>query len=153
MKKLLMICAIILGLNASCDARESMPISAYEGYGQYSGWICAEMSMYNGIITEDAAYSMNVFKNFGLIPVVYCSSGGSHMGTYYTFFANPYNNCLIIGRTGNASHYRVFSAKLQPFALTGEFVYYTDMKPKQDFYRKIINIAKKEFPNYQKLVQ
>lgn len=153
MKKFIILCALFFSFNYSCEAVESMPISQYEGYEQYSGWISADMSINNGTITKDAAYSMNLFKSFGLVPVVYCSSGGSHMGTYYTFFVNPYNNCLIIGKVGNAFHSDVFSADLQPFELTCEFVYYTDMKPKQDFYRKIIDVAKKEFQNYQQLVK
>lgn len=32
-----------------------------------------------------------------LLPLLYCSSGGSHLGTYYV---NPTNNSLNVGRMG-----------------------------------------------------
>lgn len=129
-----------------------MSITKQEGYLPYNGWVTADMSVSNEIVTQDAAYSMRIFKDFGLIPVAYCASGGSRVGTYYTFYVNPYHNCLIIGKTGLVSHDAIFTSELNPFSLTGNFVYFTDLSSHQDLHRKIIQIAKEEFVKYQDTV-
>lgn len=88
--------ALVIGGIAQAKTTESVPVG--KGYDPYPGFIIADMSMENGVVSNDAAYSMRYFHNFGLIPVAYCSSAGSHFGTYYTFYVNPYNNCMIGGK-------------------------------------------------------
>ena len=144
---------IIFSITNNTYAKTSMSINKTEGYVPYNGWIVADMSINNSIVTQTGAYSMKIFRDFGLIPVAYCASGGSHLGTYYTFYVNPYNDCLIVGKTGLVAHEAVFfSSNLKPFSDTGNFIYYTDMSTYQDLHRKIINIAKEEFIKYQETV-
>ena len=52
-----------------------------------------------------------------------------------------------------ASHVNPFAAKSKPFDKTGEFIRYTDMQVNQDLYRKIINVAKAEFNQYQQMTK
>lgn len=154
MKKLLLALLAINTIAFSCHARTSEIVGKGEGYGPYNGWVVADMSMNDGVVSEVAAYSMRTFKDYGLVPVAYCSSGGSHLGTYYLFYVNPYHDSLIIGReAGVASHTNPFAAKSKPFDKTGEFIRYTDMQVNQDLYRKIINVAKAEFNQYQQVTK
>ena len=154
MKKLLLALLAISTIAFSCQARTSEIVGKGEGYGPYNGWVVADMSMNDGVVSEVAAYSMRTFKDYGLVPVAYCASGGSHLGTYYMFYVNPYHDSLIIGReAGVASHVNPFAAKLKPFDKTGEFIRYTDMQVNQDLYRKIINVAKAEFNKYQQMTK
>lgn len=67
------------------EARSSASVAANEGFSAYGGWVVADMTIENGIVTPDASYSMNLYKTMGLVPVAYCASGGSHMGSYYVF--------------------------------------------------------------------
>ena len=152
-KFLLMLLAICIA-TFSCQARTSELVGKGEGYGPYNGWVVADMSMNDGVVSEVAAYSMHTFKDYGLVPVAYCSSGGSHLGTYYLFYVNPYHDSLIIGReAGVASHVNPFVAESKPFDKTGEFIRYTDMQSNQDLYRKIIDVAKTEFSKYQQMTK
>ena len=154
MKKLLLALLAISTIAFSCQARTSELVGKGEGYGPYNGWVVADMSMNDGVVSEVAAYSMRTFKDYGLVPVAYCASGGSHLGTYYTFYVNPYHDSLIIGReAGVASHVNPFAAVSKPFDKTGEFIRYTDMQDNQDLYRKIINVAKVEFNQYQQMTK
>lgn len=90
----------------------------------------------------------------GLVPVAYCASGGSHMGTYYVFFVNPHTGYLMIDRTGLASHGMVFSSPdLKSFGKTGHIVNVTDMSPQQELYRKAIQVAKAEFAKYEAMIK
>lgn len=136
------------------DASTSTLIAANEGFSnQYStsGWIIADMTINEyGIVTSDASYSMKLYKTMGLVPVAYCASGGSHMGTYYVFFVNPQTGYLMVGCTGLASHSTVFSSSdLQSFNKTGYITNITDMSPQQELYRKAIQIALAEFAKYK----
>lgn len=149
MKKFLLFFISAMMFVNICTARVSDTINPNEGYSKYSGWIYADMTFNKGIISEDAAYSMRIYRDFGLIPVAYCAGSGNNIGTYTIFYVNPYHNCLIVGKTGVASHGYVYSTKLNAFEHTGDMIYYTDMGPYQDMYRKAINVAKKEFANYQ----
>ena len=153
MKKVFILLLLLCICNISY-AKTTTTINKNEGYFPYNGWIIADMSFNNNVITPDASYSMKIYNDFGLIPVGYCASGGSRLGTYVIFFVNPYNDCLIVGKVGSASHSSIFtSTDLKPFELTGSFVYYTDISTYQDFHRKIINTAKEEFANYQNLIK
>lgn len=151
-QSLLAAALLTLSLAGSCQARTSESIAPNEGYGPYHGFVVADMSMENGVASSTASYSMRMFRDFGLVPVAYCSSGGSRIGSYYTFYVNPYHDCLIIGRGGHAGHGDVFGADLRSFDRTGEVVHYTDLGQYQDFYRKVIKVAKAEFEKYQELV-
>ena len=154
MKKLVLALLAISTIAFSCQARTSELVGKGEGYGPYNGWVVADMSMNDGVVSEVAAYSMRTFKDYGLVPVAYCASGGSHLGTYYLFYVNPYHDAVIIGwEAGVASHVNPFAAKSKPFDKTGEFIHYTDMQVKQDLYRKIINVAKAEFNKYQQITK
>ena len=154
MKKLLLALLAISTIAFSCQARTSELVGKGEGYGPYNGWVVADMSMNDGVVSEVAAYSMRTFKDYGLVPVAYCASGGSHLGTYYLFYVNPYHDAVIIGwEAGVASHVNPFAAKSKPFDKTGEFIRYTDMQVNQDLYRKIINVAKAEFNKYQQMTK
>ncbi|MDU6959191.1 MAG: hypothetical protein E6359_00935 [Veillonella dispar] len=154
MKKLLLALLAISTIAFSCQARTSELVGKGEGYGPYNGWIVADMSINDGVVSEVAAYSMRTFKDYGLVPVAYCASGGSHLGTYYLFYVNPYHDAVIIGReAGVASHVNPFAAKSKSFDKTGEFIRYTDMQVNQDLYRKIINVAKAEFNKYQQMTK
>ena len=154
MKKLLLALLAISTIAFSCQARTSELVGKGEGYGPYNGWIVADMSINDGVVSEVAAYSMRTFKDYGLVPVAYCASGGSHLGTYYLFYVNPYHDAVIIGwEAGVASHVNPFAAKSKPFDKTGEFIHYTDMQVNQDLYRKIINVAKAEFNKYQQMTK
>ena len=154
MKKLLLALLAISTIAFSCQARTSELVGKGEGYGPYNGWIVADMSINDGVVSEVAAYSMRTFKDYGLVPVAYCASGGSHLGTYYLFYVNPYHDAVIIGwEAGVASHVNPFAAKSKPFDKTGEFIRYTDMQVNQDLYRKIINVAKAEFNKYQQMTK
>lgn len=154
MKKLLLALLAISTIAFSCQARTSELVGKGEGYGPYNGWVVADMSMNDGVVSEVAAYSMRTFKDYGLVPVAYCASGGSHLGTYYLFYVNPYHDAVIIGwEAGVASHVNPFAAKSKPFDKTGEFIHYTDMQVNQDLYRKIINVAKAEFNKYQQITK
>lgn len=154
MKKLVLALLAISTIAFSCQARTSELVGKGEGYGPYNGWVVADMSMNDGVVSEVAAYSMRTFKDYGLVPVAYCASGGSHLGTYYLFYVNPYHDAVIIGwEAGVASHVNPFAAKSKPFDKTGEFIHYTDMQVNQDLYRKIINVAKAEFNKYQQMTK
>ena len=154
MKKLVLALLAISTIAFSCQARTSELVGKGEGYGPYNGWVVADMSMNDGVVSEVAAYSMRTFKDYGLVPVAYCASGGSHLGTYYLFYVNPYHDAVIIGwEAGVASHVNPFAAKSKPFDKTGEFIRYTDMQVNQDLYRKIINVAKAEFNKYQQMTK
>ena len=154
MKKLLLALLAISTIAFSCQARTSEIVGKGEGYGPYNGWVVADMSINDGIVSEVAAYSMRTFKDYGLVPVAYCASGGSHLGTYYMFYVNPYTDSFIVGREdGVASHVNQFAEKSKPFDKTGEFIRYTDMEVNQDLYRKIINVAKAEFDKYQQMLK
>ncbi|WP_346660613.1 hypothetical protein [uncultured Veillonella sp.] len=109
--------------------------------------------MENVVVSSVASYSMRTFKDYGLVPVQYCSSGGSHLGSYYTYYVNPYNDCLIIGRAGMTSHSIIYDDNLKSYSETSKFVRYTDMGEHQDLYRRIINIGKKEFAKYQNMLK
>lgn len=154
MKKLVLALLAISTIAFSCQARTSELVGKGEGYGPYNGWVVADMSMNDGVVSEVAAYSMRTFKDYGLVPVAYCASGGSHLGTYYLFYVNPYHDAVIIGwEAGVASHVNPFAVKSKPFDKTGEFIHYTDMQVNQDLYRKIINVAKAEFNKYQQITK
>lgn len=154
MRKFILVLLAVCIITFSCQARTSEIVSKGAGYGPYNGWVVADMSMNDGVVSEVAAYSMRIFKDSGLIPVAYCASGGSHLGTYYLFYVNPYHDTLIIGReAGVASHVNPFASESKPFDKTGEFVRYTDMRVNQDLYRKIINVAKAEFNKYQQMTK
>lgn len=154
MKKLVLALLAISTIAFSCQARTSELVGKGEGYGPYNGWVVADMSMNDGVVSEVAAYSMRTFKDYGLVPVAYCASGGSHLGTYYLFYVNPYHDAVIIGwEAGVASHVNPFAAKSKPFDKNGEFIHYTDMQVNQDLYRKIINVAKAEFNKYQQITK
>ena len=154
MQKLVLALLAISTIAFSCQARTSELVGKGEGYGPYNGWVVADMSMNDGVVSEVAAYSMRTFKDYGLVPVAYCASGGSHLGTYYLFYVNPYHDAVIIGwEAGVASHVNPFAAKSKPFDKTGEFIHYTDMQVNQDLYRKIINVAKAEFNKYQQITK
>lgn len=137
------------------DASSSISIAANEGFSGYTGWVQADMTINEfGTVTPDASYSMRLYKTMGLVPVAYCASGGSHMGTYYVFFVNPHTGYLMIDRTGLASHGRVFSSSdLKSFAKTGHIVNVTDMSPQQELYRKAIQVAKAEFAKYEAMTK
>lgn len=154
MKKLLLALLAISTIAFNCHARTSEIVGKGEGYGPYNGWVVADMSMNDGVVSEVAAYSIRTFKDYGLVPVAYCASGGSHLGTYYLFYVNPYHDTVIIGReAGVAAHVNPFAAKSKPFDKTGEFIRYTDMQVNQDLYREIINVAKAEFNKYQQMTK
>lgn len=142
--------ALVIGGIAQAKTTESVPVG--KGYDPYPGFIIADMSMENGVVSNDAAYSMRYFHNFGLIPVAYCSSVGSHFGTYYTFYVNPYNNCMIGGKMGLCPHLRIFESVQKPFAYTGSTIYSSDISTYAELHRRIIAIAKIEFEKYQQLV-
>lgn len=154
MKELLLAALLALSLTGACYAKTSESVSPDEGLKPHNGWIEADMSMENGVVSQTASYSMRTFRDYGLVPVLYCSSGGSHLGTYYIFYVNPYHDCLIVGETGLAPHGWVFqSTDLKPFEMTGNFIHYTDLEPHQDLYRKIIRVAKEEFAKYQEMAE
>lgn len=137
------------------EAHSSISIAANEGLPGYTGWVQADMTINEfGTVTSDASYSMRLYKTMGLVPVAYCASGGSHMGTYYTFFVNPQTGYLMVDRTGLASHGMVFSSPdLRAFSKTGHIVNVTDMSPQQELYRKAISVAKTEFDKYQSMIK
>lgn len=149
MKKLLLTALLALSLTGGCYARTTESVSAEEGLDPYHGFVVADMSMEDGVVSQTASYSMKIYRDYGLVPVAYCSSGGSRLGTYYTFFVNPYHDSLIVGNKGFAPHSAVFQSKdLVPFELSGKMISATDMLPHQDLYRKIIRVAKAEFEKY-----
>ena len=137
------------------DARSSISIAANEGFSSYNGWVVADMTINEfGTVTQDAAYSMRMYKTMGLVPVAYCASGGSHMGTYYVFFVNPNTGYLMVDRTGPAFHGMVFSSPdLKSFSKTGHIVNVTDISPQQELYRKAIQVAKDEFAKYEAMTK
>ena len=154
MRKFLLALLVISITAFGSQARTSELVGKGEGYDPYNGWVVADMSMNDGVVSEVAAYSMRTFKDYGLVPVAYCASGGSHLGTYYLFYVNPYHDAVIIGReAGVASHVNPFVTASKPFDKTGEFIRYTDMGVNQDLYRKIINVAKAEFNQYQQALK
>lgn len=137
----------------SVDASTSAHIDANEGFSSKyatSGWVVADMTINEyGVVTKDASYSMRLYKTMGLIPVAYCASGGSRMGTYYVFFVNPQTEYLMVDRTGLASHSMVFSnAGLDVFDKTGYITNVTDISPQQNLYRKAIQVAQAELAKY-----
>ena len=67
MKKLLLFFVTMMIFANICMARVSDTINPHEGYSQYSGWIYADMTFNNGIISEDASYSMRIYRDFGLV--------------------------------------------------------------------------------------
>lgn len=158
MKKVLcsfLLAVVLLGISMdNTEARSSASVVANEGFSAYGGWVVADMTIENGTVTPDASYSMRLYKTMGLVPVAYCASGGSHMGTYYVFFVNPHTGYLMIDRTGLASHGRVFSSSdLKSFAKTDHIVNVTDMSPQQELYRKAIQVAKAEFAKYEAMTK
>ncbi|WP_304273633.1 hypothetical protein [Phascolarctobacterium succinatutens] len=147
---------VILGISMNkAEAHSSASISADEGFSSYNGWVMADMTINeSGIVTPDASYSMRIYTAMGLVPVAYCASGGSHMGTYYTFFVNPQTGYLMVDRIGPASHGMVFSSPdLKAFSKTGHLVNVTDMSPQRELYRKAISVAKTEFDKYQSMIK
>ena len=66
MKKLLFALLAISTIAFSCQARTSELVGKGEGYGPYNGWVIADMSMNDGVVSEVAAYSMRTFKDYGL---------------------------------------------------------------------------------------
>lgn len=62
--------ALVIGGIAQAKTTESVPVG--KGYDPYPGFIIADMSMENGVVSNNAAYSMRYFHNFGLIrlPIV-----------------------------------------------------------------------------------
>lgn len=153
MKRSVLSFLLLVTLAFSCHARTSEVVRAGDGIGGYNGWIVADMSMDKGVVSSIASYSMHTFNDYGLIPVAYCSSGGSHLGTYYTYYVNPYNSCLIVGRSGLTSHSTIFDDNLKSYSETGRFIRYTDMESNQELYRRIINVGKKEFEKYQAMLR
>lgn len=149
MKRLFLAGVLAFVLCNGVYARTTESVPADMGYDPYSGFITADMIMENGVISNMAAYSTQFFHDFGLVPVVYCSSAGSRFGTYYIFYVNPYHDCLIVGKTGFASHGHVFETQLKPFALTGESKYAINFDKYRELYTKIIRVAKKEFYKYK----
>ena len=137
----------------SVDASTNAHIEANEGFpSKYatSGWVAADMSVNEyGVVTKDASYSMRLYKTMGLIPVAYCASGGSRIGTYYVFFVNPQTGYLMVDRTGLASHSMVFdNAGLEVFDKTGYITNVTDISSQQNLYRKAIQVAQAELAKY-----
>lgn len=131
----------------------TIAIEANEGFpSKYatSGWVVSDMTINEyGVVTEDASYSMRLYKTMGLIPVAYCASGGSRMGTYYVFFVNPQTGYLMVDRTGLASHSMVFgNAGLEVFDKTGYITNVTDISQQQNLYRKAIQVAQAELVKY-----
>ena len=121
MKKIILTILLAMVLTGSCNARTEIEVPAEEGFDPYFGFIVADMTMEDGVVS---------------------------------FYVNPYHDCLIIGRQGTAVHGSVFGvADLQPFDLTGQFIYYTDKCPHQDLYRKIIKAGKEEFFKYQEMMK
>ena len=102
---------VILGISMNkAEAHSSASISADEGFSSYNGWVMADMTINeSGIVTPDASYSMRIYTAMGLVPVAYCASGGSHMGTYYTFFVNP--SCISKALGHKKSNVGYFSEK------------------------------------------
>lgn len=149
MKRLFLAGVLAFVLCNGVYARTTESVPADMGYDPYSGFITADMIMENGVISNTAAYSTQFFHDFGLVPVVYCSSAGSRFGTYYIFYVNPYQDCLIVGKTGFASHGHVFETQLKPFALTGKSKYAINFDKYRELYTKIIRVAKKEFYKYK----
>lgn len=153
MKKTLLLLFLAGTLSFNCHARTSEIVDSGDGIGPYNGWIVADMSMESGVVSSIASYSMRTYKDYGLIPVAYCSSGGSHLGSYYTYYVNPYNDCLIIGRSGMTSHSTIYDDNLKSYSETGKFIRYTDIGEHQDLYRRIIDIGKAEFIKYQNMLK
>ena len=83
MKKIIIFSLICLYTSIASAASEN--IDREDGYGKSNGWVTANMSMIDGKLSMDAAYSINMFHDFGLVPVAYCASGGSHLGEHYIF--------------------------------------------------------------------
>ena len=148
MKKILILCFVML-LSASVASAAWEEVKSEEGYNSHNGWVTANMTIGEGKISMDTAYSINFFKDFGLIPVAYCESGGTHLGVHYVFYVNPYHDCLIIGRMGGASYGHVFENLGPAVEDTGKIIYYYDVWPHQDIYRKAIRVAKAAFAEYQ----
>ena len=69
MRKFLLMLLAICITTFSCQARTSELVGKGEGYGPYNGWVVADMSMNDGVVSEVAAYSMHTFKDYGLVPV------------------------------------------------------------------------------------
>ena len=153
MKKTVLLLLLAGTLSFNCQARTSESVHSGEGIGPYNGWIVADMSMESGVVSSIASYSMRTYKDYGLIPVAYCSSGGRHLGSYYTYYVNPYNDCLIIGRSGMTSHSTIYDDNLKSYSETGKFIRYTDIGEHQDLYRRIIDIGKAEFIKYQNMLK
>lgn len=153
MKKTVLLLLLAGTLSFNCQARTSESVHSGEGIGPYNGGIVADMSMESGVVSSIASYSMRTYKDYGLIPVAYCSSGGSHLGSYYTYYVNPYNDCLIIGRSGMTSHSTIYDDNLKSYSETGKFIRYTDIGEHQDLYRRIIDIGKAEFIKYQNMLK
>lgn len=153
MKKTVLLLLLVGTLSFNGQARTSEIVHSGDGIGPYNGWIVADMSMESGVVSSIASYSMRTYKDYGLIPVAYCSSGGSHLGSYYTYYVNPYNDCLIIGRSGMTSHSTIYDDNLKSYSETGKFIRYTDIGEHQDLYRRIIDIGKAEFIKYQNMIK
>lgn len=153
MKKTVLLLLLAGTLSFNGQARTSEIVHSGDGIGPYNGWIVADMSMESGVVSSIASYSMRTYKDYGLIPVAYCSSGGSHLDSYYTYYVNPYNDCLIIGRSGMTSHSTIYDDNLKSYSETGKFIRYTDIGEHQDLYRRIIDIGKAEFIKYQNMLK
>lgn len=149
MKKTLLLILLIGLLGSACQAKTTEQVEAGHGIGESSGWIVADMIENQNGISNQASYSINIYKKYNLIPVAYCSSGGSHLGTYYTYYVNPNNNSLIVGRTGLCPHEQVFNSKLKAYSESGLIVENTHLGPNQELYRKIIAIGKTEVEKYK----
>ena len=147
MKKIIIFSLICLYTSIASAASEN--IDREDGYGKSNGWVTANMSMIDGKLSMDAAYSINMFHDFGLVPVAYCASGGSHLGEHYIFFVNPYHDCLIIGRIGGSVYGNVFEHQGPAFEHTGKIIYYSDVWPHQNLYRAAIRVAKAAYAEYQ----
>lgn len=149
MKKTLLLLLLLGLLGSACQAKTIEQVQAGHGIGDYSGWIVADMIENQNGISNQASYSITIYKKYNLIPVAYCSSGGSRLGTYYTYYVNPTNNSLIVGRMGLCPHEQVFNSKLKAYSDSGLLVEYTDLGPNQELYRKIIAIGNTELEKYK----
>lgn len=152
MRKILLLILLIGLLGSACQAKTIEQVQAGHGIGNYSGWIVADMTENQNGKSNQVNYSINIYKKYNLIPVAYCSSGGSHLGTYYTYYVNPTNNSLIVGRMGLCPHGQVFNSTLKAYSESGLIVEYTDLGPNQELYRKIIAIGKTEVEKYKKSI-
>lgn len=97
MKKIILTILLAMVLTGSCNARTEIEVPAEEGFDPYFGFIVADMTMEDGVVSDTAAYSMRVFKDFGLVPVAYCNSGGSTLGITTRFMLILIMIALLLG--------------------------------------------------------